>query len=395
MRYHELALQWWLNKLFLLRWGVPVPVVFTSPMDAFSLFSQMWSEANNPFQYLLNVKDECGNPVYQPYPQPVRYPVISVYRKGWKYRQSHNFSIHRMRYLNWPTVSSPGPGLYGVANNGTNLTRCNLAEVTTSRYPMAFDYRFQIDHFCNRPDTQAFFLNQLFREFWRTGGTVMQTWIRVNYPGMGNKLVRLYIDGDVDSMTPEEPPQGQNVEFRTSFTVAVEGYDIDLDYKIYPALWTILMRQGSADPTALNSAFEFTGTFDLRENPANPTVDYRQETTVMPPEGTCAADLRRERFEAYQVHEIQFNSLAVEPVFNTAAVPPGYPAASGVTAFGQGTISALGNFVDSGTNGGTNTEAVTQDSGFYAGTYMVVVVESGSYSESGTQSSGFYAGTYV
>ena len=115
MRYHELALQRWLNKIFLLRWGVPVPVVFTSPMDAFSLFSQLWSEANNPFQYLLNIKDEKGAPLYQPYPQPVRYPVISVYRKGWKYRQYQNFSIHRMRWINWPSrrgmaaIAADGP----------------------------------------------------------------------------------------------------------------------------------------------------------------------------------------------------------------------------------------------------------------------------------------------
>ena len=106
MRYHELALQYWLNKAFTLRWGVPVPVVFTSPMDAFSLFSKLWSEANNPFQYLLNVKDEQGIPLYQPYPQPVRYPVMSVYRKGWKLRQYQNFSIHRLRHINYPTVSS-------------------------------------------------------------------------------------------------------------------------------------------------------------------------------------------------------------------------------------------------------------------------------------------------
>lgn len=391
MRYHELALQWWLNKIFLLRWGVPVPIVFCSPMDAFSLFSKMWSEANNPYQYLLDVKDECGNPVYQPYPQPVRYPVISVYRKNWKLRQSHNFSIHRMRYVNWPTVSSTGPGVYGVSNNGTNLTRCNLGEVTTSRYPMAFDYRFQIDHFCNRPDTQAFFTSQLFREFWRTGGTVLQTWILCRYPGFGDKLVRLYIDGDIDSMTPEEPPDGQNVEYRTSFTVVIEGYDIDLDYRIYPAFWQLLIREGSAPPEALNSAFEFTGTVDLRENPDNPTVDYRQETTVMPPPGTCAADLRRERFQAYQVHEIQFNSLVVQPVPNTAAVPPGYPAASGITAFGQGTITVVSGFAD----GGTHSESATGSSAFYAGSYSVVVVETGSYTEQTTMSSGFYAGTYA
>ena len=351
MRYHELALQWWLNKIFLLRWGVPVPVVFTSPMDAFSLFSKLWSEANNPFQYLLNVTDANGTPLYQPYPQPVRYPVISVYRKGWKYRQYQNYSIHRMRWINWPTVSSTGPGVYGVANNGTNLTRCNMAEVTTSRFAMAFDYRFQIDHFCNRPDTQAFFTSQLFREFWRTGGTVPQTWIKVSYPGFGDKLIRLYLDGDIENMTPEEPPDGQNVEYRTSFTVVVEGYDLDLDYKIYPALWTLLLRQGSAPPDAVNAVFDTTVAVDLRERPANPIVDYRETITVMPPPGTCATDLRIARQEADQVHVLEFNSVVLEPVygsnvppspqFNTAAVPPGYPSAAGIQAFGVATLTVL------------------------------------------------------
>lgn len=339
MRYHELALQHWLNKIFILRWGVPVPVVFTSPMDAFSLFSRLWSEASNPFQYLLAVKDAAGNPLYQPYPAPVRYPVISVYRKGWKLRQSHNFSIHRMRWINWPTVSSPGPGLYGVGNTGTNLTRCGLGEVTTSRFPMAFDYRFQIDHFCNRPDTQAFFTSQLFREFWRTGGTQMQSWIKVGYPGFGDKLVRVYIDGDIDNMTPEEPEDGKDVEYRTSFTVVVEGYELDLDYKIFPALWRLVLREGSAPPEALDAAFDFTGTVDLREQPESSIIDYRQEVTVMPPTGTCATSLRNDRLQAGQVHEIQFSSFVV--TFPGPTAPPGYVPAAGVEAFGNGTLTVL------------------------------------------------------
>lgn len=321
MRYHELAVQRWLNKLFVLRWGVPVPVVFTSPMDAFSLFSRLWSEANNPFQYLLDVKDENGNPLYQPHPQPVRYPVISVYRKGWKYRNYQNFSIHRMRWINWPTVSSVGPGLYGVANNGTDVTLCNLGEVTTSRFPMAFDYRFQIDHFCNRPDTQSFFLSQLFREFWRTGGPQLQTWLMVKYPGFGDKLIRLYIDGDIENLTPEEPEDGKQVEHRTSLTVVVEGYDLDLAYQIHPALWNFVLREGTAPPEALNSAFELVATMDLREEPRSSIIEYRQEVTIMPPPGTCATDLRDRRLDEGQVYEIQFNSLVeVLPVFGNGTV---------------------------------------------------------------------------
>lgn len=333
-----MALQRWLNKIFMLRWGVPVPVVFSSPMDAFSLFSQLWSEANNPFAYLLAVKDEKGNPIYQPHPQPVRYPLISVHRKGWKLRNSHNFSIHRMRWINYPTVSDAAElNFAGTHQQGTELTLCNLGEVTTSRFPMAFDYRFQIDHFCNRPDTQAFFTSQLFREFWRTGGPQLQTWVKVSYPGFGDKLVRLYIDGEVENLTPEEPEQGKNVEFRTSFTVVVEGYDLDLNYKIYPALWKLIIREGSAPPEALNAAFDFTGTVDLREDPQSSIVDYRETISVMPPPGTCSTDLRNARLQEQQVHEIQFEAFVV--TYPGPLAFPGYPPAAGVEDFGGGTLT--------------------------------------------------------
>lgn len=337
MRYHELALQRWLNKVFVLRYGAAVPVVFTSPMDAFSLFSKLWSEANNPFQYLLELVDEKGTPLYQPYPAPVRYPVISVFRKNQKLRQSHNFSIHRMT-CNWPTVSSTGSDIYGFHKQGSGLTLCNLGEVTTSRYPMAVDFRFQIDHFCNRPDTQAFFFSQIYREFWRTGGSQMQTWIKVDYPGMGSKLVRLYIDGDIDNLTPEEPEDSKNVEYRTSFTLVIEGYDVDLDYKIYPALWNVMMRFGSVPPESLDSAFDFTASVDMREKPENPNITYRQEVTDMPPAGTCAVSLRDVRLQEAQIHSLQFSTLVVTETGPTE--PPGYPASAGAEIFGGGTISS-------------------------------------------------------
>jgi hypothetical protein len=284
MRYHELALQRWMNRIFILRWGVPIPVVFTSPMDAFATLNIEWSKGvDNPFKYLLDYKDANGTPIYQPYPQPVRYPVMSVYRKGWKLRPHQNFSIHRLRHINWPTVSSTGSNVYSAT--GTNVTMGDLGNVTTSRFPMAFDYRFQIDHFCNRPDTVAFFTSQVFREFWRTGGPQMQTWIRVEYPGFGPRLVRLYVDGDVENLTPEEPEDGKNVEFRTSFTVVLEGYDIDLDYSVYPSLWKLITGLSAVDPGELVTAFDFSGTNDLRLHPTNPIVDYRQSITVMPPPG--------------------------------------------------------------------------------------------------------------
>lgn len=281
MRYHELALQRWLNLRFVVREGYPVPVVFTSPMDAFSQFAQLWSQADNPFAYLLDLKDQNGTPLYEPFPSPVRYPVISVHRKNWKVRQYQNFSIHRFRHINWPTVSDTGAPVNGKANVGTDLTKFDLANVTTARIPMAWDYRFQVDHFCLRPDTQAFFLSQLTSEFWRTGGPTPQTWIKVLYPGWGERLIRLYIDGDIESMTPEEPEQDHNVEFRTSFTLIVEGFDVDLRYKIFPAFWTLVLASGSVDPSRLDYAFEVLATKDARIGNENPTLDDR---TNVPPE---------------------------------------------------------------------------------------------------------------
>lgn len=303
MRYHELAVQLWLNSLFFVREGYPIPVVFTSPMDAFSAFQQLWADENNPFSYLFNLKDKNGTPLYAPYPSPVRYPVISVHRKGWKYRQYQNFSIHRWRHINWPTVANAGTEVYGPQADGWDIHKCGLGNVTTSRMPMAWDYKFQIDHFCNRPDTQAFFVEQLMQTFWRTGGTTPQTWINVPYPGWGNRRVRLFLEGDIESMTPEEPEEGKNVEFRTSFTIVVEGFDIDLRYEIYPALWKIIMRMGAVAPIELEDAVYLTKTVDVRIDGKNPSIDVRPN---VPSWGTCVEDL--EALETDQT-EIQVTGL--------------------------------------------------------------------------------------
>jgi hypothetical protein len=297
MRYHELAVQGWLNKLFFVRFGYPVPVVFASPMDAFSQFTNLWSQETNPFTYLLDLKDTQGTPLYEPFPSPVRYPVISVYRKGWKYRAYQNFSIHRWRSINWPTVSDTGSTIYGPVQNGVGLGKCELGNVTTSRFPMAWDYRFQIDHFCNRPDTQAFYIEQLMQEFWRTGGTP-QTWIRVHYPGWGQRLVRLYLDGDIESLTPEEPEEGKNVEFRTSFTAVLEGFDVDLRYEIYPAMWELVYGQSTINPETLKKSFILFGSDDVRLKDNNSTLNSRRN---VPPDDQCQIELREQLNENTKV----------------------------------------------------------------------------------------------
>ena len=283
MRYHELSLQKWLYSHFFLRQGYPVPVIFGMPMDAFSTFNKLWSQANNPFLYLLDIKDASGTPLYEPYPSPLRYPLISVMRQGIKYRPYQNFSIHRWRHLNWPTVSDTGAPIPGVPNTGTGLLKSDLGNVTTSRMPMAFDYRFQIDHLCLRPDTQSFFVEKLINQFWRTGGS-LQSWMTVVYPGWGPHYVRIYLEGDIDQKAPDENSvDGHNVEFRTTFTLVIEGFSIDLDYKIEPTLWTILYGPGS--PDQLDNLLLPVFTTDLRTYGTNLVLDSRPD---IPPYGEFA-----------------------------------------------------------------------------------------------------------
>lgn len=275
MRYHELALQLWLNRLFLVREGYPVPVVFSAPMDAFGMFTRLWSEANNPFQYLLNAKDAKGAPLYEPYPSPARYPVMSVFRKNFKYRSYQNFSIHRFRHINWPSVSA-------------DVQRSDLGNVTTSQMPMAWDYRYQLDHFCTRPDTQAFFIERMMQEMYRTGGQP-QTWIYVNYPIWGDQLVRVYMDGEIENTTKEEPDDGAHVEFRTTVNLVVEGFSIDLNIKVLPALWELVTGSSSVDPETLANVFTPETSSDLRIHAANQTMPLREN---IPSDTAFQADAR-------------------------------------------------------------------------------------------------------
>lgn len=280
MRYHELALRLWLYQTFFVREGYPVPVVFTSPMDAFASFSRLWAEDKNPFQYLLELKDEHGTPLYEPHPAPVRYPLISVHRKGFRYRQYQNFSIHNWQHVNWPTVSDEVGVVSGKEQQGTDLTRCDLGNVTVSRRPQAWDYRFQVDHWCMRPDTQAFFVERLIKQMWRTGGTP-QTWIVVSYPGYGDMLVRMFIEGDIENATPEEPEEGKNVEFRTTFTLVLEGFSMDIDFKIVPALWTLITGANVPDPVTLENAFVIVSETNLRLRGKNPTLAKREHVPAV------------------------------------------------------------------------------------------------------------------
>lgn len=280
MRYHELWLQRWFYGHFFVRAGYPVPLVFSTPMDAFSTFNKLWNDTPNPFAYLFALKDDNGTPLYEPYPSPVRYPLISVMRKGVKFRPYQNFSIHNWRHINWPTISDPQT-VPGTNQQGTTLTKMDLAHVTTSRMPMAFDYRFQVDFFSLRPDTQAFFMEKLMNQFWRSGGSVLQTWMSIEYPGWGKQYIRLYIDGDIDNTVPEEY-QDKQVEFRVSFTLAIEGFSVDVDYRVKPALWMLVPFSGT--PEELDNLLAVKLAIDLRPG-YNPVLESRLD---VPSAGTIS-----------------------------------------------------------------------------------------------------------
>lgn len=436
MRVHELALQNWLYRAFYVREGYPVPVVFAQPLDAFGLFTRLWKDANNPFTYLLDLKDADGTPLYEPYPSPVRYPLISVTRKNVRFRAAQNFSMHTWRHVNWPTVSDTGTAaVYGKEQTGIDLLKCQLGNVTTSRMPAAFDFRFQLDHFCLRPDTQAFFIERLMRQFWRTGGT-LQTWIQVNYPGWGTQLVRLYLEGDViEHAAPEEGDlQDKNVEFRTTVNLVVEGYAVDVEYQQVPALWTL--RSSSASPYELNGLFYPPLSIDLRAQGTNLVLDSR---TDIPVSGTCPQE-HMDFGGSPQVISFGDPNQPSTPPDGWSYVPTysyGIPSSAvmGIPTFGSmapappGTVST-GLLTESGTNsaglmagsydlyinhdytsgsarfvsgthfltvvaGGTFSDYPAWTGAFVNGTYLSAIVNAGSLSDTGTQSEAFNVGTYA
>jgi len=272
-RYHDLWLRRWLYDTFFVREGYPVPVVFASPSDAFSQFSTLWSLDKNPFRYLLDLKDGDGTPLYEPHPSPVRYPLISVYKTGTTYRTWQNFSYHRWRHINWPTVAA-------------DVAKCDLGNVMTSYMPMAWDFKYQIDYYSMRPDTQAYWIEKLMWAMYRTGG-VPQTWICVNYPGWGPQMVRLRMEPDIQNNTPDAPNDGEHTEYRSTVNVILEGFSVDLNYQIYPALWELVFRN-SSDINDPATSYTLLATEDLRFMDANPTLDSRPN---VPAEGDCQQEL--------------------------------------------------------------------------------------------------------
>lgn len=269
-RVHELALQHWFNVNFELKQGYPTPVIFASPRDAFHNFTELWRDATNPtnpFNYLLKLG-------YEPYPANLRYPLISITRAGESPRVTQSYSVHRYRRIMWPTVSA-------------DVDREDLGWVTQARMPQAWDFRFQVDHFATRPETYAAFRGRLRQALPFMGGSP-QAFIVARYPGYyGPQFLRLYLEGNIENTSPTEF-QDSAVEFRTSFTLVLEGYEVFLNMRWMPTLWNLAVGMYPVNPGQLSDFYAVdpvSEEWNLREGGGNnPVVDSR--IPALPASGT-------------------------------------------------------------------------------------------------------------
>jgi hypothetical protein len=148
------------------------------------------------------------------------------------------------------------------------------------------------------------------RTMWLTGGTP-QVWVPVHYPVWGWHRVRMFIDGDIENSTLEEPEDGKHVEFRTTFTLVMEGYSVDQDVRIVPALWNLIIRQGPAPPGQLAEAFNLQETTeDLRLHPENAVMAARGN---LPPD--ISPQLRMAQIGTYAPLQIAFDGSSQPQAF--------------------------------------------------------------------------------
>jgi hypothetical protein len=88
------------------------------------------------------------------------------------------------------------------------------------------------------------------------------------------------------------------VEFRVSFTIVIEGFEIDIQYEVHPTLWELVIRNAAAvNPQYLSGIFsevasmDFGGDVDMRgEATGNPTVVRRSREEIMPSSGYYTPD---------------------------------------------------------------------------------------------------------
>lgn len=273
VRAHDEAVKRWLNKNFLLIDGYPIPALIANPTDAYAMFVNMWKRDDNPYAYLTDLKDSRGANLYNPSEPGLMYPIISILRSGISYRQNGNFSIHKWRRISYPTVSN-------------KVSKCDLGTVTTSRMPMGFNFKYQIDFMSTSMYTQAMIVQSLANVLHTTGGN-LRFWIPVVYPGvMGEKLVQSVIDSDnLDNSQEKDPDSDNQIVFRLSIPLTLEGYIPDIEYRREPTLWSVVLNSASTNGLD-NVDSPVSVTDDLRKTGinSNSSVEVREN---IPPVNDC------------------------------------------------------------------------------------------------------------
>lgn len=247
-----------------------MPVVYAAPMLAFAEFNRLWQDPRSIFNYL---KAPTAASVW---PVNTRTPLISHILTGTKYRPELSAATKVNRYSSWPSVSSAAQG----------MRENYLAEVQQVRYAQAFDFNFQLDFWCQDPNTQNIFFEQLFNAFRVSSAGEQQTWVPVPYPpSHGTQMVRLRLTGDPQNIVDTNSPAVDNVTlYRTSLNISIEGYRPDRTIITVPAVWYMgfSIEPDNLAPADLNTFF-VNGNFDLRAEPDNPVVELRN--ALMPPVG--------------------------------------------------------------------------------------------------------------
>lgn len=262
LRLHWVALSNWLNQHIRLPTGQPVPVINATPMDAFSQFDKLWNAQNSPFAYLRS-QETPGTPSV--YPVDQRYPLISVDSRGMRYVPERSYGSRVFRRIFWPVSDSPGtPG----------VTLSSLAHVAQARMPLAFDYRYRIDMWSMRPDTQAFLVEQFIRAM-KASAAQLQAYIHVLYPMyMGRWLVKTVAESDIEDST-EKSPIDQPMRYRSTVDIAMQGWRADTRLVITPTLWAVNTSVDVAvSPEDLAQVYVLNS-YDMRPYQRNPVLALR------------------------------------------------------------------------------------------------------------------------
>jgi len=268
VRLHGYALRRWFYRNFLLREGFPVPVVYAIPMDAFAEFRRLYTTTNT-FDYLKSTNAQTLNV----WPQNTVTPLISFVFRGDHYRPDLTASTRVNRTYAWLSA-------------GSNTTMSSLGEVQQVRYSQGADFNFQVDFWCQKPETQAIFYEQLSQAFRVSSAGTRQTWVTVPYPVThGTQVVRLIQTSDGQDLTEYmQAPEGAIVMYHTSFTVSIEGYYPDRTSFIVPTLWYMTLSLDNPGPTDLDTLYLINNYLLPSGQISNPTLALR---TNLPP-GTGA-----------------------------------------------------------------------------------------------------------